>query len=179
MMRRDEVVLLVIDFQEKLIPKISVADAVMARAAKLIAFARHFDQPILWTEQYVKGLGPTVPAIAKHLEGIDPLEKMSFGCCGDAPFCAALEATSRKQLLVAGIETHVCVMQTVLSALEQGYEVFVVRDAVASRAKSEYKAGLVRMVRAGAELVTTEMAMFEMLREAGTPEFRSVLPMLK
>jgi nicotinamidase-related amidase len=179
MICRDEVALLVIDFQEKLIPKIAVADAVMARAVKLTAFAREFDQPILWTEQYVKGLGPTVPAIADHLDGVIPLEKTSFGCCGDEAFCTALSATSRKQLLVTGIETHVCVMQTVLVALEQGYEAFVVRDAVASRAKSEYKAGLDRMVRAGAELVTTEMAMFEMLREAGTPEFRSVLPMLK
>lgn len=179
MLERSSTALLVIDYQEKLLPKINAGDAVTAQAIKLIRFAREMDLPLFWTEQYPKGLGPTVEAVAKELQGCAVFEKMSFGCMGDAAIAAAVKSANRRQLLLTGIETHVCVMQTALAALEQGYEVFIPRDAVGSRAEREYAAGLHRLDRAGVQLVTTEMALFELLREAGTPEFKKALPLIK
>lgn len=171
--------LIVIDFQEALLPKIVGADDVTARAIKMIRFARELDIPIVWTEQYPKGLGKTVDSVAKELEGLTPLEKVSFGCFGGPGFTEAVGATGRKQLVVVGIETHVCVMQTVLAGLKLGFEIFVVRDAVGSRNTPDFEAGLARMRAHGAEIVTVEMAMFEMLRAAGTPEFKKILPLIK
>ncbi|MCC6485968.1 MAG: hydrolase [Candidatus Hydrogenedentes bacterium] len=179
MLDRNAVALLVIDYQEKLLPKIHAGDAVVAQAVKLIRFAREMGIPIVWTEQYPKGLGPTVEVLGNELEGLTVFEKMSFGCMGDASIASAIEETKRRQLLLTGIETHVCVMQTALAALEKGYEVFIPRDAVGSRSPQEYAAGLHRLDKAGAQLVTTEMALFELLREAGTPEFKKALPLVK
>jgi len=179
MLDRDAVALVVIDFQEKLLPKILGADAVAEQGTKLIRFARELGIPILWTEQYPKGLGRTVAPVAAELESIVPIEKTAFGCLGDKAFADALAATGRNQLLLTGIEAHICVMQTALLAIEQGYRVFVPRDAVGSRFEPEYRAGLDRLERAGAELVTTEMAIFEILREAGTPDFKKALPLIK
>ncbi len=179
MLDRNSVALLVIDFQEKLLPKILNGDCVVRQAVKLIQFARTLALPVLVTEQYPKGLGRTVEPVAKELGAIEPMEKTAFGCLGDAAIAAAVANTGRKQLLLTGIETHVCVMQTALSALEKDYEVFVPRDAVGSRLEAEYDAGLHRLERAGVELVTTEMALFEILREAGTAEFKQTLPLIK
>lgn len=179
MLDRGAVTLVVIDFQDKLLPKIPDAEAVMGRAAKLIRFARGTNIPILWTEQYPRGLGRTAEGIARELEGHRPIEKTAFGCLGDAVFLSALEQTGKGQLLLTGIEAHVCVLQTALAALDDGYEVYVPRDAVASRFANEYEAGLNRLGRAGTEIVTTEMALFEMLREADTPEFKKALPLIK
>jgi nicotinamidase-related amidase len=179
MLDRHSAALVVIDFQEKLLPKMQRAEGVTAQAVKLIRFCRDTGIPVFWTEQYPKGLGPTVGEIAQELPDEEPFEKTVFGCFGAPGFADALEQASRGQLLLTGIETHVCVMQTALDALDRGFEVFVPKDAVSSRADSEYEAGLSRMARAGAEIVTTEMALFELLREAGTPEFKKALPLLK
>jgi nicotinamidase-related amidase len=179
MLDRNAVALVVIDYQEKLLPKISGGGAVSEQGIKLIRFARELDIPILWTEQYPKGLGHTVGPIASELNGIAPIEKTAFGCLGDPVFAQALGSTGRRQLLLTGIEAHICVMQTALLAMDKGYTVFIPRDAVGSRTEREYEAGLARLERAGAEIVTTEMAIFEMLREAGTPEFKKALPLIK
>lgn len=179
MLDRKNAALVVIDYQEKLLPKIHNADGVSEQAVRLIRFARELGIPILWTEQYPKGLGRTVDTIAAELQGISPVEKTAFGCLNEPQFARALEATGRKQLLLTGIEAHICVMQTALAAREKGYDVFIPKDAVGSRFEQECEAGLDRMQRAGVEVVTTEMALFEMLREAGTPEFKKVLPLLK
>lgn len=179
MLDRDKSALVVIDFQDKLLPKIQRHDQIVPKVVNLIRFARELAIPILWTEQYKKGLGPTTDAIASELNDVTPIEKMAFGCLGDPNFSTALASTGRKQLLVTGIEAHICVMQTVLSALERKFDVFVAVDAVGSCNDSDRDAGLARMDRAGAELVTSQMAMFEMLKEAGTPDFKKVLPLLK
>lgn len=179
MLHRDSAVLVVIDFQEKLVPKIPVSDGIMEQTAQLIRFSRELGVPVLWTEQYPKGVGPTSRMLANELKGFKPIEKMAFGCFDDPNFAQAMEQTGRKQVLITGIEAHVCVMQTAFQAQERGLTPFVVRDAIGSRAKLEYEAGLERMQQAGVALVTTEMAMFEMLRVAGTPEFKRVLPFLK
>ena len=179
MLQRDNAALVVIDFQDKLLPKISNAKEIVEPTIKLIRFARELDIPILWTEQYPKGLGPTNEAIAHELEGLKPLDKTEFGCLANPGFAQALSATGRKQLVVTGIEAHICVMQTVLSALDGHFEVFVAQDTIGSRQPSDREAGIARMERSGAELVTSEMAMFEILRQAGTPDFKKVLPLLK
>ncbi len=179
MLSLDQTALIVVDFQEKLLPKIFNAQAIVPQAIKLIRFARELDIPLLVTEQYPKGLGATVPELVEELGGKLPLTKTSFGCFGADGFVAALRNLGRTQLLITGIEAHVCVMQTVLAALENGYGVFVVKDATGSRNISDFEAGLARMSRHGAELVTTEMAMFEILRDAAKPEFKKVLPLLK
>ncbi|MCL4693417.1 MAG: hydrolase [Candidatus Hydrogenedentes bacterium] len=179
MLDRQTTALVVIDFQEKLLPKILGHQAVLDQAIKLVKFSRGLGIPILASEQYPKGLGHTVPCLAAELEGIAPLEKTAFGCLGDPAIADAIASTKRKQLLLTGIEAHVCVLQTALMAIDEGYEVFVPRDAVGSRLQPEYEAGLHRLERAGVELVTTEMALFEILREAGTPEFKQTLPLIK
>ena len=179
MLTRENTLLCVIDYQDALLAKIPLAEGILEQAVKLIRFARALELPIVWTEQYPKGLGPTSAKVAQELAGVTALDKIVFGCFGASNFVEAVQQTGRKQLLVIGIEAHVCVMQTVLISLEQEYEAYVVKDAVASRAKSDYRAGLARMQAHGAEIVTTEMAIFEILRQAGTPEFKKVLPLIK
>ncbi len=179
MLRLDDTMLIVVDFQEALLPKIDGADQVVEKACKLVRFARELAVPVVWTEQYPKGLGKTDPRVAGLLEGITPIEKVSFGCFGAAGFPEAVADGGKHQLIVTGVETHVCIMQTVLAALGEGFEVYVPRDAVGSRYRPDYEAGLARMQVHGAELVTVEMALFEMLRAAGTPEFKRVLPIIK
>ncbi len=179
MLERAKTALVVIDFQEKLLPTIHQGEAALEKALRLIRFARELGLPVLWTEQYPKGLGPTVAAAADALAGLTPQAKTSFGCVGDAGFRDALAATGATQVLITGIEAHVCVLQTALGLRELGLEVFVARDAVSSSAPEECAAGLERMASNGVQLVTVQMAMFELLREAGTPEFKRVLPLLK
>jgi nicotinamidase-related amidase len=179
MMHADDVALIAIDLQEKLIPSISQSERVIDRTARLLRFARELNIPVLWTEQYPRGLGPTVASIAEALTGCTPMEKTVFGCMGHPPFQKALDRLGRRQLLLTGIEGHICVMQTALGALSEHYEVFVVRDAIGSSTEDELKAGVDRMEKAGATIVTTQMAMFELLGEAGTPEFKRVRPLLK
>ena len=179
MLNRQSLALVVIDFQERLLPKILNGDAVLSKAVKLIQFARILEIPVVVSEQYPKGLGPTVAGLATELQGIKPLEKMTFGCFGDEAFAGAVAALGRKQLLLTGIEAHVCVLQTALMAVNAGYEVFVPRDAVGSRFQAEYEAAIHRLERSGVVLVTTEMALFEILRVAGTAEFKQTLPLIK
>ena len=171
--------LLIIDIQERILPVINNYKLVVENTLKLIKGFKVLGLPIYITEQYPKGLGATTSVIANEFEGVTPIEKLSFGCFGEARFSEAVEACGRRQLLVIGVEAHVCVMQTVLSARALGYEVFVVRDAVGSRDPANCAAALERMEANGAQIVTSEMAMFETLRVAGTPEFKRVLPLIK
>lgn len=179
MLARDHVQVLTIDFQEKLLPKILNSEDVAQRALTFARFARLLDLPILWTEQYPKGIGPTTEAFREVLADLVPIEKTSFGCFGQPGFSERVAANGRRQLVIIGIEAHVCVLQTALAAVDLGYEVYVVRDAVGSRTALDRDAGLERMRQEGVRLVTVEMAMFEILRAAGTPEFKKVLPLIK
>lgn len=179
MLEREKSALVVIDYQPKLLPKIFNAEAIIPQALLLIRVAKALQIPILLTEQYPKGLGPTVETLAAELQGIAPIAKTAFGCFGEPGFVSALKNTGRRHLLVMGIETHVCVMQTCLAALLEGYEVFLTVDACGSRRQTDHDAALNRMRRASVELVTAEMAIFECLRDAASPEFKQVLPLLK
>jgi nicotinamidase-related amidase len=173
--------LLVVDIQEKLLPAIDRREEVVRNSQLLIRLAGVVEIPIVLTTQYVRGLGPTVPALAELLTGVAPIDKTSFGCFGSDEFCGTLRGLPghRTTLLLCGIESHICVTQTALGALQNGYMVHVASDAVGSRTEANYRIGLGRMQAAGAVLSSTEMMMYELLRYAGTAQFKQMLAYIK
>lgn len=180
LLQKDQTVLVVVDLQEKLLPAISERERVLKNSLLLLRLARVLDLPVVLTTQYRKGLGEIVPDVRAEAPGIEPLDKVSFGCFGNEAFLERLAAhVGRRQLLVVGIESHICVAQTVLGALEKGYQVHVASDAVGSRADSNWKVGLSRMERAGALLSSAEMAVYELLSRSDTEAFKRMLPHLK
>ena len=177
---REKTALAVIDIQQVLLPKSEEVTAAYLRAAvRMIRAAKVLGLPLLVTEQNPGRLGGTHPEVLPELGDAPRIPKIEFGCLANPAFRAALEASGRTQLLIIGMEAHVCVNQTALEALERGFEVFVAEDAVVSSTPEARAAGLRRMERAGAALLTVDMAVFELLRRAGTPEFKAMLPMLK
>ncbi len=183
LLRRDRSALAVIDMQERLMPAIAGADAVTQAAGILIEAARHLDVPVVVTEQYPKGLGPTVEAIAGRLpNGAAVIEKMTFSAVRNRDFAARLEglkAGGRDHVVVCGVESHVCVMQTAADLGSGGYTVHVVADACGSRAPASKDAALARFGALGVSRVTAEMVLFEWLEAAGTPEFKAVSRLVK
>jgi len=179
MLRRDDAVVVVVDFQDSLLAKIDGAARIVPASVKLLQCIAAMEVRMLVTEQYPKGLGRTTEAIASVLGDRPVFEKTAFGCFGEPGFAERVSETGASQLLIVGIETHVCVLQTALQAFSLGYEVFVARDAVGSRNAGDCEAGLARMQAEGVRLVTVEMAIFEMLGAAGTPLFKKVLPYIK
>jgi nicotinamidase-related amidase len=173
-------VVLVVDVQERLVP--AIEPAALARVLKyakaLVGTARELGMPVLATEQYPKGLGPTVREIAEILPA-PPLSKVHFSCGADPAFASALEASGRRQVIVCGMETHVCVFQTVRDLAAAGYEVHVCADAVGSRTEEHRRIGLDLAREAGALVTTAETAIFDLLHRAGTDEFRRVAPLVK
>ena len=170
---------MVVDIQERLLPAIFEKERVLQNTLRLIQGAGVLRVPIFATEQYRKGLGPTVPEVAAAIPGFAPLEKLAFSACGAAAFLPALKQKKVSQAILCGIEAHVCVSQTCLDLLDQGLRVFVAADAVSSRTPENYRFGLDRMRAAGAAIVSTEMALFELLEQAGTAEFKQVLALVK
>ena len=179
-LRTDDCILAVIDIQEKLLSFIHEKERVVRNSQLLIRLANTLGLPVALSVQYPKGLGNTVPEIASLLSGVKPIEKLEFGCFGNADYCSAIGRLSgRNTLLVCGIETHICVAQTVLGALNQGMTVHVAADAVSSRAELNWKIGLDRMRDAGAVISSTEMMIYELLGKSGTPAFKEILQYLK
>jgi len=180
MLSQDQTVLIVLDIQDIFMPKADeVVEKYLQQAARIIKAAQILNLPILVTEQYPERFGPTNAAILETLGDIARMPKTEFGCLANDAFRDVLVATGRKQVLITGMEAHICVLQTTLDALDDGYEVYLLTDAIVSSRKEEYKAGMMRMQEAGAICVTVEMAIFEMLRRAGTPEFKKILPLIK
>jgi nicotinamidase-related amidase len=176
----DRTALVVVDLQEKLLPAIFGHDGVLHHARLLLRLARVLELPVLLTTQYAKGLGPTVPAVLAEIPDAQPIDKTAFGCFGSEDFGSRLKTLEgRSQLLVAGVESHICVMQTVLGAVERGYTVHVASDAVGARTESNHGIGLARMDRAGAVLSSTEMAIYELLGRSDSAAFKAMLPFLK
>ena len=174
---RAKTVLVIIDVQEKLMPVIDGADEVIRNLERLVRGCHILGVPVVITEQYVKGLGPTVEPVRRALEetsGYEPIEKMCFSADGCDAFSARLAALGRTQVLVAGVETHVCVYQTVEDLLARDLSVSVIADAVSSRTPRNRELALQRFVSDGAKLSSTEMALFELTVYAGTDEFRAI-----
>jgi nicotinamidase-related amidase len=180
-MEREEAVLVIVDVQDVLMKKMDqeVRKKVIGNIKTLLAFAKKMAIPILITEQYPKGLGKTVPEIRMELGSILPIEKLSFSCCGVEAFNEKLNRSGRKQVILTGIETHVCVLQTADDLMQKGYQVHVVADATCSRRKLDWEIGLRWMEKKGAMISTTEIIAFRLLKEAGTEEFRGLSKLLK
>jgi nicotinamidase-related amidase len=179
---RDDTIIAIIDVQEKLLPVIHDHESTSQNIERLIRGAAILGVPVVVTEQYVKGLGATVPRLRTALEetgGYSPIEKMCFSSAGCEGFMEAIEKSGRREILVAGIETHVCVYQTVLDLLDRAMSVYVVADAVSSRSVSNRAFALQRMTTEGAKLTTTEMALFELTVRSGTDEFRAISKLVK
>ncbi len=181
LLERRSTALLMIDLQVKLLPAIFEAPRVLRNCRLLLRLGEVLRMPTLLTTQYSKGLGGTAPEIIEVASGLAPLDKTSFGCFGDARFthCLKERAPHANTLLVAGIESHICVAQTVLGALDAGYLVHVAADATSSRTAENWQIGLKRMERAGAVISSTEMMVYELLGRSDTPEFKEMLPHLK
>jgi nicotinamidase-related amidase len=149
-------------------------DAVISNCRHLIELAKMYAIPIVLTEQYPKGLGRTVEEIKKVLPFYEPIEKVSFSCCGEQVFIDRLRAAGRKTIILTGMETHVCVLQTCIELLKDGFNVHLVKDAVCSRSKDNWDTGTEFMRDAGAVITCTETVLFQLLGVAGTEEFKAI-----
>jgi nicotinamidase-related amidase len=178
----DESLLVIVDLQTKLSAVMSpeMANTTTKNTVRLIEAANQLDIPMLVTEQYPQGLGATEEIIRNHLAMSTPIfEKTGFSCCASAEFCDALETSERKQIILVGQETHVCILQTALELLHRSLQVFVVADAVSSR-NPEHKFGaLQRMQQQGVTITNYESVLFEWLRTASHPKFKTVSALLR
>lgn len=177
----EDAVFILIDVQEKLLPPIVNQEHFLNNLKQLLRILPEFNIPLVVTEQYPRGLGTTIPELKELLPPNTPIiPKTTFSCWADDKFKSQLESLSnRKTLIITGMETHICVFQTTLDSLAQGYKVHVVSDAVSSRADFTSEIGLKRMSQAGATITTTEMLVYELLKRSDRPIFKKVLPFLK
>jgi nicotinamidase-related amidase len=179
MLTIENTVLVIIDIQDKLFRAMYEKDRLLDNTRKLIEGCDVLDIPMLLTEQYPKGLGRTVPEIRQLIPEISPIEKLSFSCWGDSGFYRALTGLGRKQVLLAGIEAHVCVYQTAADLAGAGYETQVVADCVSSRTRENRGISLQRIGDTGASITTMEMALFELLKTADNEKFRTISNIVK
>jgi nicotinamidase-related amidase len=179
LLRKDEALLVIVDIQTKLLNVIFERERLLSSCRKLLQAAKLLEVPMVMTEQYPKGIGPTDAQILEVLEGVGAVEKVTFSCCGVEDFNQSIAGFGKKQIVVIGIEAHVCVLQTVHDLLHQGYSVYVPYDAVSSRKEGDYRNALDRMRQAGAVIGSVESAVFELLERADTPIFREVSRLIK
>ncbi len=179
MLRTDETAVVIIDVHGKLATLMHEREELYRNLQILVRGARILELPVLWLEQYPEGLGPSIPEVDEFLTYQETMAKLSFSGCGLEDFRQQLEQIGRRQLLVAGIEAHICVNQTVCDLIGAGYSVEVVADAISSRTAANRQVGLDKMSRAGADITSVETAMFELLREAGTPEFKEIARLVR
>jgi nicotinamidase-related amidase len=179
LLRRGDTLLVIVDIQTKLLNVMFDKERLVANCLKLIQVAKMLEVPMLMTEQYPKGMGPTDPQILELLEGVDNLAKVSFSCCGVDDFNRRIRESGKQQIVVMGIEAHVCVLQTVLDLIHREFFVFVPYDAVNSRKEGDYLNALDRMRQAGAGIGSVESAVFELLERADTQIFKEVARLIK
>lgn len=179
LIERSHSLLLVVDIQARLMPAIHQAEMVELGAVILLDAAARLGIPRLISEQYPKGLGATVPMVAAAAPDITPLAKIAFSCAADAAIAAAVRAANRRQIVLAGAEAHVCVLQSALGFKAAGYDVVIVADATSSRRPESKSVALRRAAQAGITIATVEMVLFEWLGEAGTEEFRAISRLIK
>jgi isochorismate hydrolase len=170
--------LVVIDVQEKLMNVMPRRAEILASIQKLIGAARVLKLPTLVTAQYIKGLGPVCAEITKATPGITPIEKITFSCCGSEEFLRAVKHLRLQRIILRGIEAHVCIQQTAIDLMKD-YIVYIAADAVCSRQRHDHKVAIERLRDCGAIITTIESAVFELLRESGTEQFKQILPLFK
>jgi nicotinamidase-related amidase len=176
---KEDAVLLIIDIQERLAIVMKERDRVVKNTQHLVELAKMTAMPVVVTEQYPKGLGRTVQELRSALPETAPIEKISFDCCGQSGFLEELKAHNKKTVIVAGMETHICVLQTTLGLLRAGVNVHLVEDAVCSRTEENWRTGIEFMRDAGAVVTCTETVLFQLLKVAGTEEFKKISQRIK
>lgn len=180
-LERDKAVLVVIDVQERLCAAMDpqVLQGLTKNIGILLEAAQELKVPVLVTEQYVKGLGQTLPELREKAADAPSYEKMAFSCCGSAEFVDQLKATGRTQVIITGMETHVCVLQTVIELRDAGFEVHLVKDAVMSRSERNWQTAIEAMTLTGAVPTCTESVLFQLLKVAGTDEFKKLSKLVR
>lgn len=179
MLSRTAAVLIMIDFQEKLFQVMSDKENLSANNVKLIQGFKALDLPVIVTEQIPEKLGCTIPELTKELDDVRPIAKESFSCWANAVFHDRLESLTRRHVVLTGIECHVCVYQTALDLMRSGYTVHLVADAVSSRTRENREIGIAAIQRAGAQITSTEMVLFELLRTAADPKAKDIFKIVK
>lgn len=179
LVNRDDSILLVVDMQARLVPKLQQPERLVAACKRLAEAARTLGVPVFATEQYSRGLGPTVPGLAALIPDDDRVEKICFASATEPAIVQRLEAAGRRTVVICGGEAHVCVLQSALSLRQGNWQVAVVADAVSARETASTSLALERLRAHGVEIVSAEMVLFEWLARAGTTEFRQLLPLIK
>ncbi|GIM44976.1 hydrolase [Collibacillus ludicampi] len=179
MLSKEQALLVLVDVQGKLAKIVHDSESLIENLIKLIQGLRILRVPIIWVEQYPEGLGSTIEEVAQYLTGIKPIRKISFNACENETFIQAVKETGRQQLLVAGIETHICVYQTSIGLKKMGYEVQVVTDAVSSRTLANKEIGLEKMKSAGVAWTSVETVLFELMKIAEGDHFKQIIKLLK
>jgi nicotinamidase-related amidase len=176
---KENTVLLIVDIQDKLAAVMKEKDRVVKNNLHLVELAKMIGMPVMVTEQYPRGLGTTVPEIREALPFYRPVEKMTFDCCGQPAFLEELREHNKSNVVLTGMETHICVLQTCIGLLRGGINVHVVQDAICSRTKDTWKIGIEFMREAGAVVTCTETVLFQLLKVAGTEEFKAISKRIK
>jgi len=179
MLNRESAILIVIDIQGNLFDAMHSKEALLKNSIKVVKGAKIFSLPMIVTEQIPEKLGQTLPILAQELAGSATISKDSFSCWGDNQFKEKIESLARKQIIIVGIECHVCVYQTANDLIHHGYDVHVVADAVSSRTKENSDIGIEAMKTYGAHITSTEMMLFELLRSAGDTKFKEIYKLVK
>jgi nicotinamidase-related amidase len=176
---KDDTALVIIDIQERLAAIMKQREAVVNNCLHLVEIAKIMNIPIVVTEQYPKGLGRTVEEIVKAVPDYKPIEKLTFSCCDELAFLKEIKALDKKTVMISGMETHVCILQTCIGLVRDGYNVHIVRDAICSRTKENWKTAIEFMRDAGAVITCTETVLFQLLKIAGTEEFKAISKRIK
>jgi nicotinamidase-related amidase len=179
LLRKKNTGLIVVDVQKNLVPVMGQKERVIDNIIKLLELAKLFSLPIITTEQYPKWLGTTLPEIIENMPAYDPITKLHFDCCEVDTFNESLDAKGVKNMIVTGVETHICIFQTCVSLLEKGYHIQVPQDAVTSRTEENWRVGLGLIQAAGATITSTEAIIYQVLQKAGTKEFKQMLKFVK
>jgi nicotinamidase-related amidase len=177
--QKENSALLIIDIQEKLLPVILGHQRLIENTLKLINGFKTLNVPIFYTEQYAKGLGSTEPNIKLALKNISPIDKTTFSCCGNDNFLTSLKQNNIERIAVCGVESHICVLQSTLDLIANGFKVHIAADAVSSRRQFDLDIALKRMENNGAQISLTESILFEILDISGTDEFRAISKIVK
>ena len=177
--RKENSIAVVIDIQEKLFPHIADNEELIRKNEILLEGLKALEIQVVVTEQYKKGLGETIEPIASKLGEFTGIEKIAFSCCDEPNFTLTLENSSRRNVIISGIEAHVCVLQTVIDLIDKAYLPVVVEDCISSRNSNDKKIAIERMRQEGAIITTCESLLFELCQKAGTPTFKAISKLVK
>jgi nicotinamidase-related amidase len=178
-LKKEHTGIVVVDIQVKLMAVMRRKEVVIENIKRLLSLSKLYNLPVVLTEQYPRMMGSTMPEISEALTASEPIEKMDFNCCAVEDFNERLESTGLRNIILSGVETHVCILQTCLSLLDRGYVVHVPQDGVDSRTEENWHVGLELMRQAGAVITSTETVVFQFLKKAGTGEFKEMLKIIK